>query len=1397
MAIKTKKDLQIDNISYTNKDFAQIYPELVDLAKKITNKWDPATTNESDPGLVFLKLFAFIGDKNILEQFMPSVTQETSMRNLCDMMGYNISYYKSATTTIAFSYLGGNTDLDAILDNGGTFKLKAFDTSFKTEDNIVFTLLEDIQITNQTRTNTNKRVIQGQLKALNITDSTISDTNASKIQLYNLDDNNRIYLPDAMVAENGVFINREIESTTNQDNVWRRVDNLNDYAIGSKVFKFGFDSSKRLPYIEFPSDIADLIGDGLEIYYIVTDGVNGYANLNSITSINAASISVEDYSGSLQSTPSLADSDYSLSNPISTNGAEPETIDEAYRNFKKTVGTFNTLVSCDDYSNGIYLLEDSNGGHYVSNVQAKDIRTDPNRSYNILKRDALGMSYYTNVVKTGADGNLPKDTSYNDLILHGTKPYNYDITNLSNYNGTYKPLDDEDINDIDIDLANIKTISHKLTRPLAGEINFIENRYTLKVNISTTYKVNTTEQTNILKNVRNALYNNFNAREVEFGEEIPYDEIIRVIEEADERIKLVIVDDPTITSCIIKSDGNSENDIVVFDPNSDDLSRSIIVDNILGGRIQLYIKDNSFSFDYDMDLASLKQQKYLGAVKSSVTMSIPLTSRVSYKWVNKNSLNNLYALPSGTKWLFIDSVPSVEQAKEGLYCLNTVTYIAYKSVANEDSYNWIELGPLSDKLNGYDTIIFGENPPLDDEAEENSDSVYIDKTTGNIYLVDSYTETTGESYEVQKNETIQIVEDSYISKITYPAYVYYGFGKEEGSSFNTIKDVPYKLMGNNLLYIYYVDSNDTVQIIPYKKDTIIRTTGFEFGDETNKQAARWLNSSATQVYDSQSGAGTGAIPLYAIGQNETIEILTQNKVTLKGAQQNCFWYTQPIIKDSTDGNANILNQVDNDLIFYKDDSKPDTYYHILEENEVFIYPSDDMFTLNTLGSGTKLEVTVTGDQFGAFTNDQGSKYGEGTIYLEVDSRNKEKNKVIDLGVLSEAINSQDVATFRSSYNWNIKDFASVNLNIVETSISTFVEKDKVAYTKEENSTFDGSLNGTWKSISNINIGGVAIGNITNAKIRAVLTVNGNSTTPQQLLDNQTITLYYYLDTCLFEDKKTEEPYIDEETSEENKKPVLKKSEEIKGKYIQFNGILDNYGDIILRTPRYDEVDTSLRFNSEYSVPYSIVYYNKFDINIINGKEEEEKSDNEKLYELIENLGVTKSATRDEYLIPFNKNSVGGTDSTLKNILNVDHKLVLDMPTGIDNIYINVFDNDTAKTLLINCESSGNKNTITLDFNNIFDSEKDVNVIISVPTLLNINPLLEERLDETALTEITDTIEAKYTDFDYLAELNSSKLIDSYDVVNSFFDYNNIYNSLTLPKIDFENSEFKIVASSRK
>ena len=51
-------------ISYTNKDFRDIYPELLDIVKKLTYKWDPSISNESDPGVILLKLNAIIGDKN-------------------------------------------------------------------------------------------------------------------------------------------------------------------------------------------------------------------------------------------------------------------------------------------------------------------------------------------------------------------------------------------------------------------------------------------------------------------------------------------------------------------------------------------------------------------------------------------------------------------------------------------------------------------------------------------------------------------------------------------------------------------------------------------------------------------------------------------------------------------------------------------------------------------------------------------------------------------------------------------------------------------------------------------------------------------------------------------------------------------------------------------------------------------------------------------------------------------------------------------------------------------------------------------------------------------------------------------------------------------------------------
>ena len=140
----TDKELQIANNSYTHKDFYQVYPEILELVKKITNRWDPENTNESDPGVVILKLLAFIADKNnynldknILEVFLPSATQEQSMRDLCGRLGYDMSYNMSATTKVTFRYQGD-------IDEDEVIELPAYKTAVTNKDNSINYVINSI-----------------------------------------------------------------------------------------------------------------------------------------------------------------------------------------------------------------------------------------------------------------------------------------------------------------------------------------------------------------------------------------------------------------------------------------------------------------------------------------------------------------------------------------------------------------------------------------------------------------------------------------------------------------------------------------------------------------------------------------------------------------------------------------------------------------------------------------------------------------------------------------------------------------------------------------------------------------------------------------------------------------------------------------------------------------------------------------------------------------------------------------------------------------------------------------------------------------------------------------------------------------------------------------------------
>ena len=591
----TDEELRIANTSYINKDFAAIYPEVVEVVQALTNLWDPETSNESDPGVVLLKLLSFVADKNdynidknVLECFMPSATQESSMRKLCDMLGYFMNYYNAPTTNVTVTYQN-------VFPNNTIITLEPLKTTFTSNDedsNVSFILTERITLQKQGEVAV-KPVIQGRVRELLVNTSgdveTINQTDYTKIQLSNLDDNNRIYFPEINVAQNGIFISDDTSGFEYSD-VWHRVDNLNYQKADEKCFKFGFDSTKGLPYLEFPRDIANLIGSGLRIQYVVTEGLNGNVKANVINKLDSSTVNWELFGDDAETY--LFVRNYSAT----TNGADPESIDGAYNGFKKTVGTFNTLVTCRDYANAIYNALDSAGIYsLVSNIQVSDRRDDFNYSKRVVSYDNLG-----DVVLNETDVD---DLNAYQLCAYPLAPI-YAFNDIASYNESFMPLTRGGktiTSAIDTAIEENKTISHDFKEFASSDVYAFKNKLTLNGRLTTTYKVNANEVLDIDTNVINQLIKDFNAREVDYGYEIPYDSLVNSIQNADKRINFVSLMEPTLTTYVLRANG-AESQLVSAD--NEGVYIKLLAQNILNGKVSLFDYDNRFYYDLGQKMLS-------------------------------------------------------------------------------------------------------------------------------------------------------------------------------------------------------------------------------------------------------------------------------------------------------------------------------------------------------------------------------------------------------------------------------------------------------------------------------------------------------------------------------------------------------------------------------------------------------------------------------------------------------------------------------------------------------------------------------------------------------------------------------------------------------------------------
>ena len=625
------KETQISNMSYTNKDFNSIYSELLDTAKNLTNKWDPSQSNESDPGVVLIKEDAIIGDKNnynidknVLELFPLSVTQTGNARKIYDFAGYQMHWYRAANTTMSVKYTG-----DFPVQDGTTNKLPftiPYGTAFTNEDgSVVYTYVENDYPDDSPLISDGDRTgvlycLQGVLQEY--------DINGSTVILYsNLDSQRRLFFPYQNVAENGIFI-----KTHGTNAKWTKVDNIESQPVGSLVFKFGVMPNTNVCYIQFPQDIEYIIGEGLYIQYLTTLGLDGNVKAGVIKTLSSEVVIQVDTGVEV----TLTNDNLVMSNKDATNsGKDPEDLDTAYENYKKTVGTFNTLVACRDYENALYNSE------AVSNCVVSDRTNDLNATWTTMEAKGLD-SYsvnrvqehqYTDVtfdpdtpiyIKDGYINNFnvsngTMTVSYSDVSLSAFDLVLYLLQPVSNINGAVaynktftKTVEDESSLGEAVTYLN-KSCQHNFKDPRETLDNTVvinasdetvaapylyKNFYTLKGTLITYSKVNNEEAQAIEDNVRLALYKRFNARNVNFGEALLYEDIVKTIKEADSRIKSITLNEDLDYDLRGLRYGDSVGDIdsSIDETDEDFTSAKIValVKMILRGNVPLYNFNEDF-----------------------------------------------------------------------------------------------------------------------------------------------------------------------------------------------------------------------------------------------------------------------------------------------------------------------------------------------------------------------------------------------------------------------------------------------------------------------------------------------------------------------------------------------------------------------------------------------------------------------------------------------------------------------------------------------------------------------------------------------------------------------------------------------------------------------------------
>lgn len=1093
----------LSNMSYTNKDFNSIYTELLEYAKKISYKWDPTISDESDPGVVLLKLAAIIGDKdcynidkNILELMPASVTQTAAARQLFDQCGYSMRYYRAAEGDVNITIkkdLGDSTEeSESETDTNNTssieynYTVPQFTMFSDIDSSTIYTTKEAITI--PIKQEYSIPVIEGTIVQYTVNDDSL-------IRLQNLDSNNRLYFTEENVAENGIFIttvNSDMPNFSNYEQ-WERVDNLQIIPKGTLCYRFGVNIDSNVCYIEFPDDIESLIGEGLHINYILTSGAQG--------NIPAGKLRQFYVDTKFNKIPRAVDSskaevvDATIENitiknllPI-LNGQDPESIEDAYKNYKRVRDTFETLVSLKDYTDYLVTSESASNGFVC------DRTNDIQRSYKILTTE--GNSSYT---KTFVDSkilyNKVDDKTYEEVkqpLMDAFHLCAYALEYISPVNRTTELTRSFQIVDLsskyshrdsifkELEGDQLKSLQHDYLGFEPNKILMLKNKYPVTLNIVPRHPLSFTEKMQVLSNVETALCNALNSNQMVFGEGASIDIIQNAVLNCDERVKTLIdfVSPRYETYAVYKTTDGNFNEIRI-DNDSDDA----------GYYVDSTITNSTFSQQW-----SQLYTRSIDGVFSKCTETMTFDPDIDYYRFDSN-ISNL--------WQDFRTEIFAKSVLAGITPLYTDDNTYTTSICQQ---------VVSDKVSELKPVL---RVSTDTEIKFNHD------TDSKKYVSDM----------LETNENILLTCPNLVEENNYSSYVkvLYHFGN---ASTDVISDgSSYELKGtteNSDFIIFFWKDSDSAQHYTYVKYDVkdgslakfICPTGFNMIVPQNLSSTKYPEGIVNNdnVLDLFNTLPTGKGTTYGYSSTKGPLTKTDNILSATDFVEKCLVSTQygqvltgtQIIRTKNINEVHLNNKKDGCQYFYwilnnktinstkgysecvlfdsVTGSQNESHQYTLKSGEYFLYTNDDKTTLYLLGEGTLIEL-------------KGSSSNWAVPAIDYDS------------ILLNGIDSVEWYKFAKTSAKDEGIFATEQQQVLIGPQN----KIELIYVGKETSPKEPLINSAEKfSLENYNIAYTDIHSNTTVvpemhssrvhwDAQSILNLNMSSSYPQKLLQNQTLTL---------------------------------------------------------------------------------------------------------------------------------------------------------------------------------------------------------------------------------------------------------------------------------------------------